>query len=134
MAVVTTIEALERRQKRTHIILFSMVFVGLVFIVYDYYRIINITALPEKSSQYDLLVEQWKSEGFVKSLDVTNAVLVVNETQWEKRKRPQKVGIVTQLARYCSNKKGSNAWVLRVVGQGNGNVLAEIGNSGLKVN
>ena len=134
MAVVTTVENQGRRQKRTLITLFSIVFVGLGFIVYDYYRIINITPLPEKTSQYDLIVEQWKSEGFVKSLDVANAVLVVSETHWEKRQRPQKVGIVTQLARYCADKKGSHAWVLQVVGQGNGNVLAEIGNSGLKVN
>lgn len=134
MAVVTTVAAEERRQQRTLITLFSIVCVGLALIVWDYYRIVNVTPLPENTSSYDLLVEQWKTEGFVKSLDVTKSVLVVNETLWEKRKRPQKVGIVTQLARYCAEKKGSHAWVLQVVGQGHGNVLAEIGNSGLRVN
>lgn len=134
MAVVTTVVAEERRQKRILVSLFSVVFLGLVFVVWDYFRIINVTPLPESTSSYDLLVDQWKAEGFVKSLDVTKAVLVVNETQWEKRKRQQKVGIVTQLARYVAEKKGSQSWVLQVVSQGNGNVLAELGNSGLRVN
>ncbi|MBI3003907.1 MAG: hypothetical protein HYY49_00650 [Ignavibacteriales bacterium] len=134
MAVVTTVAAEERRQKRTLITLFSIVFLGLGFVVWDYFRIINITPLPENPSSYDMLVEQWKSEGFVKSLDMTKAVLVVNETQWDQRKRQQKVGIVTQLARYVAEKKGSQSWVLQVVGQGKGNVLAEIGNAGLRVN
>jgi len=134
MAVVTTVAAEEKRQKRTLIALFSVVFLGLGFVVWDYFRIVSITPLPENTSSYDLIVEQWKSEGFVKSLDMTKRVLVVNETQWEKRQRPQKVGILTQVARYVAEKKGSNSWVLQVVGQSNGNVLAEIGNAGLKVN
>jgi hypothetical protein len=133
MPSVTTVEAEERRQRKILLTLSSVVFVGLIFIVYDYFRIVNAHPLPEKTSQYEAILEKWKAEGFIKTFDLQNSVLVVNEAQWETRTRPEKIGVVTQLARYCAEKKKSQSWVLQVVGQNQGRVIAEMGNAGLKL-
>ena len=131
---VKSAEAEDRRQSRLLITLFSIVFIGLGYVVYDYFRIINTRHLPENVSGMDQIVASWKTEGFVRSFDSSNAVLIVDETGWKRRRRSEKIDILTQLARYCAEKKQSNTWAMTVRADGNGSILAELGNSGFKVN
>jgi hypothetical protein len=82
----------------------------------------------------DQIVASWKTEGFVRSFDSAKAVLIVDETSWKNRRKSEKIDILTQLARYCAEKKRSNSWAMTVLADGNGSVLAELGNAGFKVN
>ena len=127
-------EAEERGQKRLLITLFSIVFVGMGYVIYDYFRIINVQHLPENVSGMDQIVASWKTEGFVRSFSLSKAVLIVDETGWKRRPRSEKINILTQLARYCAEKKKTSSWAMTVLADGNGSVLAELGNSGFKVN
>jgi len=131
---VKSAEAEERRQRILLISLFSIVFVGLGYVVYDYFRISNIQHLPENVSGMEQIVASWKTEGFVRSFNSSKAVLIVDETGWKRRARSEKINILTQLARYCAEKKQTNLWTMTVLAEGNGTILAELGNSGLKVN
>ena len=72
---VKSADAEERRQKSLVIILFSIVFVGLGYVIYDYFRIVNIQHLPENLTGMDQIVASWKTEGFVRSFDSSKAVL-----------------------------------------------------------
>ena len=127
-------EAEERRQRRLLITLFSIVFVGLGYVLYDYFRIINTQHLPENVGGMDQIVASWKTEGFVRSFDSSKAILIVDEAGWKRRRRSEKINILTQLARYCAEKKQSNSWAMTVLADGNGSVLAELGSTGFKVN
>jgi len=127
-------EAEERRQRRLLITLFSIVFIGLGYVLYDYFRIINVQHLPENVGGMDQIVASWKTEGFVRSFDSSKAVLIVDEAGWKRRRRAEKINILTQLARYCAEKKQSNSWAMTVLADGNGSILGELGNAGFKVN
>lgn len=128
------VEEQDRRQKRVMIALFSICFVGLSYLVYDYIQIIDRTSLPENLNEVDGVVARWKAEGFVNSFDVSAAKLVVNENVWERRRREEKVGIITQLGRYCAEKNKSDMWALKVVGNNTSAVLGELGRTGLSIN
>ncbi len=131
---VKSAEAEERRQKTLLITLFSIVFVGIGYVIYNYFSIINTRPLPENLSRMDEIVASWKTEGFVRSFDSAKAVLIVDEKGWKNRRRSEKIDILTQLARYCAEKKHSNSWAMTVLADGNGSVLAELGNAGFKIN
>lgn len=124
----------ERRQKSTMIILFSLCFIGLLYAGYDYLQIMNRTSLPEDLTKMDQIVQRWKAEGVVESFDVEGAKLVVNEKKWDGWRREEKVGIITQLGRYCAERKKSDDWALKVVGYRTSAVLGELGKRGLNLN
>lgn len=133
MATVRIVDAdkEERRQKRTIIVLFSVGILGLSYLVYDYTQIISRASIPENLNQVDPIIEKWQMDGLVQSFDAAKAKLVVHEQAWQDRRKEEKVGIVTQLARYCAQKNNSTVWTLTVVGSRNAQVLGEFGSSGL---
>jgi hypothetical protein len=57
----------------------------------------------------------------------------VNEAQWNERPREEKVGIITQLARYCAERNKEDVWTLKVVSGGTASTLGELGRNGLIV-
>lgn len=136
MATVRIVDADKeaRRQKRFIIVLFSIGFLGLSYLVYDYTQIISRTSIPENLTQLDPIIEKWQMDGLVQSFDATKGKLVVNEQAWEDRRKEEKVGIVTQLARYCAQKNNSSVWTLTVVGSRSAKVLGEFGSGGLIIN
>lgn len=135
MATVRIVDAdrEEHRQKRIVITLFSIGFLGLSYLVYDYTQIISRTSIPENLSEIDPVIQKWQVDGLVQSFDATKAKLVVNEQAWQDRKKEEKVGIVTQLARYCAQKNNSSVWTLTVIGSRTSEVLGEFGSAGLSV-
>jgi len=133
---VRTIEkadAEDRRQRLIIISLFSLGILVLSYLVYDYMRIINRTTLPEDFDAIDPIVAQWRAEGLVDSFDAAQAKVVVNEAEWDRKDRDEKIGIVTQLARYCAEKSPDRKWRITVLGKRSLVVLGEIGHSGLRV-
>ena len=130
---IRTVEAEERRQRRIIVALFSVAFIGLAYVVYDYMSITGTHPLPEDPALMGPVIEKWKTDGFVRSLNVADARLFVNEQKWKKRKKVEKANIVAQLARYCADQKKSTKWTLQVVDEGSGAVLAELGTTGLRV-
>lgn len=133
---VRTIEkadAEDRRQRLVIISLFSVGILVLTYLVYDYIRIINRVALPEDLGAIDPIVAQWRAEGLVDSFDASQAKVVVNEIEWDRKDRDEKIGIVTQLARYCAEKNPDRKWKITVLGKRSSKMLAEIGDSGLRL-
>ncbi|MGB2868355.1 MAG: hypothetical protein WBD36_07890 [Bacteroidota bacterium] len=132
---IRTFEAEERRQRQVIIGLFSIAFLSLGYVLYDYTAITGSHPLPEDPALLGPVIEKLKlkSDGLVRSLDIADAHLVVNEQTWKKRRKVEKANIVAQLARYCADQKKSTKWTLQVVDEGSGAVLAELGTTGLRV-
>lgn len=133
MARRISVKEVERRQRRTILILLSIVLIGVLYVFYDYYTVANTRPMPENSALIEPLILSWKSENFVTRFDAANAILVVNEDEWSSRGHAEKLDIVTRLARYCAEKKKSPIWTIRIVSQASGSVLAEMGAAGLRV-
>ncbi|MBI4417647.1 MAG: hypothetical protein HY563_02645 [Ignavibacteriales bacterium] len=127
-------EAEDRRQRIMIITLFSVGILGLSYLVYDYLQIVNRASIPENLHSMDPIVAKWEAEGLVTDFDVPQARLIVNEAAWDRKERDEKIGIVTQLARYCAEKNAETRWRLTVLGKRSSAVLGEIGTSGLKIN
>ncbi|MBI2620241.1 MAG: hypothetical protein HYW57_09180 [Ignavibacteriales bacterium] len=123
----------DRRQKRIIVTLFSIGIFGLSYLVYDYMQIIDRATIPEDLNQIDPIVAQWRADGLVESFDVMQAQLVVNERKWLDRKKEEKIGIVTQLARYCAERNQNRTWELTVFAKGTSMVLGEMGRRGLVI-
>ncbi len=133
---VRTIEkadAEDRRQRLVMISLFSIGILVLSYLVYDYVQIINRATMPENLEAIDPIVAQWRAEGLVDSFDAAQARVIVNESAWNRKSRDEKIGIVTQLARYCAEKSPDRKWRITVLGKRSSAVLGEIGNSGLRI-
>lgn len=133
MVTILKADAEDRKQRRIVLIVLAIALVLGAWVGYDYYDTVSTELLPENVGQMDDVLAQWKDDGFVRELDVQTAVLIVDQTRWERRKRVEKMNIVTQLARYCAEKKGTPAFQLRVQPAVDGPVLAEIGPRGLRV-
>ncbi|MEP0823294.1 MAG: hypothetical protein HRF44_10645 [Ignavibacterium sp.] len=127
-------EAEDRRQRIIIITLFAIGIFGLSYLVYDYLQIVDRVAIPENINAVDPIVARWQAEGLVDAFDVPQARLVVNETAWDSKERDEKIGIITQLARYCAEKNAETRWRLTVVGKRSSAILGEIGSSGLRIN
>lgn len=133
---VRTIEKADAEDRRQRVIIISLFSVGILvlsYLVYDYMRIINRATLPENLDAIDPIVAQWRAEGLVDSFDASLAKVVVNEVEWDRKDRDEKIGIVTQLARYCAEKSPDRKWRITVMGKRSLVVLGEIGSSGLRV-
>ncbi len=113
--------------------LFSVGVLGLSYLVYDYLQIIDRATMPESLSQVDPMVAKWRADGLVDSFDAMQATLIVNEQEWFDRKKEEKIGIVTQLARYCAEKNQNPTWTLTVLGKRTSSILGEMGRRGLVV-
>lgn len=113
--------------------LFSVGVLGISYLVYDYLQIIDRATMPESLSQVDPIIAQWRAEGLVDSFDAMQARLVVHEQEWFDRRKEEKIGIVTQLARYCAEKNNNKTWTLTVFGKQTSSVLGEMGRRGLVV-
>lgn len=124
-------EAEARRQKIIIIVLSSLCLVGFSYLVYDYIRITNRISLPENISQTDVVVRRLQAEGLVDTFDATRARLVVYEEHWNKKSREERIGIITQLARYCAQQNKEKIWLLSVYGKQSSALLGELGRSGL---
>lgn len=123
----------ERQQKRIVLILFSVCVIGFSYLIYDYFNIVNHTALPEDFAQIDQTISSWKANGLVANFEPAKAKLVVNEDKWNKMTRQEKVGVVTQLARYCATGKREPTWAFEVVGSRTSSVVGELGTKGLVI-
>lgn len=130
---IRTVEAEERRQRRIIIAMFSVAFLGLGYVLYDYMSITTSHIIPEDPTLIGPVIEKWKSDGLVRSLDIPDTRLVVNQQKWKKCRKVEKANIVAQLARYCADQKKTTRWTLQVIDEGSGAVLAELGTTGLRV-
>lgn len=124
----------DRRQRNLIITLFAVGFLGIGYAVYDYVDLVDRATLPQNLSEVDPVIERWKAAGLVHSFDAMESTIVVNETEWAGKKRPEKIGIITQLARYCAEKNNSPAWALTVKGRSTAATLGEMGPRGILVN
>lgn len=127
-------DAEDRRQRVVIITLFAVGIFGLSYLVYDYTQIVNRSSIPDNLNSVDPIVAKWQAEGLVDAFDVPQARLVVHESAWDTKEREEKIGIITQLARYCAEKNAESRWRLTVVGKRSSAVLGEIGTSGLRIN
>ncbi len=123
----------DKRQQRLIVALFAVGILGFSYLIYDYLQIVNRTSLPQKLDEVSAVVQEWKAEGFVYSFDVAKSELVVDEEKWGEKRRDEKVGIVTQLARYCASANKSKTWQVRVIGNRTSAFLGGIGQSGLVI-
>jgi len=124
----------DRKQKRIIVTLFVIGFIGLGYAAYDYLTLIDRAVLPQNLSEVDPVIEQWKSSGLVYSFDASKSTIVVNESEWAGKKRTEKIGIITQLARYCAEKNSTTTWALTVKGRSTSATLGEMGQRGILVN
>lgn len=123
----------ERQQKRVVLTLFSVCILGFSYLIYDYFNIVNHTALPEDFAQVDQTVQTWQMNGLVAHFEPAKAKLVVDEDKWDKMTKAEKIGVVTQLARYCADKKNDQSWAFEVVGNRTSSVVGELGSRGLVI-
>ncbi len=126
-------EKKERQQRRVLVVLFSICLIGFSYLVYDYYRIINRTALPEDLGHVDQTISSWQANGLVSEFEPAKAKMVVDEDKWNKMTKEEKIGIVTQLARYCASEKSEPMWSFEVVGSRTASVVGELGSKGLVI-
>jgi hypothetical protein len=129
---VTRVEDAEaRRQKIIIIVLSSLCLVGFSYLIYDFIRITNRISLPENISQTDVVVRRLQAEGLVDTFDAIRAQLVVYEEHWNSKSREERIGIITQLARYSAQQNKEEMWMLSVYGKRSSALLGELGRSGL---
>jgi hypothetical protein len=133
MVTILKADVEERKQRRLILIVLAIALAGGAWVGYDYYDTVSTELLPEDVTRMDDVIDRWKSDGFVRSFDVSSALLVVDPVRWNSRKRVEKMNIVTQLARYCAEKNRTPSFLLRVVAVADGPVLAEMGPRGLRV-
>ncbi len=126
-------EKKERQQKRIVLVLFSICMVGFSYLVYDYYKIVNHASLPADLGQVEQAISGWRADGLVSDFEPAKAKLVVDEDRWKKMTREEKIGIVTQLARYCASGKSEPMWSFEVVGSKTSSVMGELGSKGLVI-
>jgi hypothetical protein len=123
----------DRQQKRVVVLLFSICILGFSYLFYDYFGIVNHTALPENFAQVDQTVKSWESNGFVYHFEQSKAKMVVDEDKWSRMTKEEKIGVVTQLARFCSEGKTQQTWAFEVVGNKTSTVIGELGSKGLMI-
>jgi hypothetical protein len=133
MVTVLKADAEDRKQRRLVLVVLTVALIGGAWVGYDYYDTVSTELLPENVGKMDDLLTQWKDDGFVRELNVQKAVLIVDPDRWKRRKRVEKMNIVTQLARYCAEKNRTPTFQLRVLPTADGPVLAEMGPRGLRV-
>jgi hypothetical protein len=133
MVTILKAAAEDRKQRRLVLIVLAVALAGGGWAGYDYYDTVSTELLPENVGQMDDVIAQWKDDGFVRDLNVQKALLIVDQKRWERRKRIEKMNIVTQLARYCAEKNRTPAFQLKVQPALDGPVLAEMGPRGLRV-
>ncbi len=124
----------DRRQKRIILGLFILGFLGVGYAAYDYITLVDRATLPQNLSEVDPVIEQWKQSGLVHSFDPQKSTIVVNESEWAGKKRPEKIGIITQLARYCAEKNNNPTWAVTVKGRATSATLGEMGPRGILLN
>ncbi|HEY6951814.1 MAG TPA: hypothetical protein VI758_05370 [Bacteroidota bacterium] len=115
------------------IALFSICIFGFSYLVYDYFNIVNRTTMPEDFAKTDQTVRNWQSSGLVYRFDALQGKLVVNEDKWNVMTKQEKIGIVTQLARYCADQKKTDNWAFEVVGNRTSSVVGQLGARGLVI-
>lgn len=127
------VEKKEKREKTLVVGLFAFCIVGFSLVFYHYFDIVNRSSLPEDLAQVENTVEDWRSSGLVERFDPSQAKLVVNEVRWKAMKKEEKLGIVTQLARFCADASKKETWKLQVVESKSFAVVGELGDRGLVV-
>lgn len=123
----------ERQQKRIVLVLFSVCLIGFSYLIYDYFNIVNRTTIPEDFAQVNQTVKGWEMNGLVYRFEPSKATMVVDEDKWGKMTKEEKIGVVTQLARYCTEEKKDQTWAFEVVGNRSSSVVGELGSRGLVI-
>jgi hypothetical protein len=127
------VERKEKREKSLIVGLFAFCFVGFSLVFYHYIDIVNRSSLPEELAQVEDTVEEWRTSGLVERFDASQARLIVNDDRWKAMRKEEKLGIVTQLARFCADASKKETWKLQVVESKSLAVVGEIGDRGLVV-
>lgn len=123
----------ERQQRRIVLALFSVCILGFSYLVYDYFNIVNHTALPEDFAQVDQSVQNLQKSGLVDRFEPAKARFVVDEAKWEKLTKEEKIGLVAGFARYFAKGKREEPWTCEVVGNRTSAVVGELGSKGLVI-
>jgi hypothetical protein len=128
---VVDVENKERREKRLVGGLFAFCIAGFSLIFYHYIDVINRPSLPEDLAQVEQTIEDWHTSGLIERFDAPKARLVVNDDRWKSMRKEQKLGIVTQLARFCADASKKESWKLQVIESKSLAVVGELGDKGL---
>ena len=131
---VAQVEKEDRRQTLIIIFLSALCLCGFSYVIYDYVQITNRIPLPQKLSEMDGVVKQLEEQGLVVSFNVSQSKLFVSGENWSNLSHEEKVGLITQLARYCADKNKSEMWTLTVVDYRSTLLLGQLGTTGLIVN
>jgi hypothetical protein len=123
----------DRQQRRVVFTLFSICILGFSYLVYDYFNIVNHTALPENFAQIDESVKTLHMNGLVDRFEPAKAKIVVDEDKWGKMTKEEKIGLVAGFARYCADQKKDQSWAFEVVGNRTSSVVGELGSRGLVI-
>ena len=131
---VAQAEKEDRRQTLIIIFLSTLCLCGFTYVIYDYVQITNRISLPERLSEMDSVVKQLEADGLVVSFNVSQSKLFVSGENWSNLSHEEKVGLITQLARYCAEKNKSEMWTLTVLDYRSTLLLGELGMTGLTIN
>lgn len=123
----------KRQQRRVVFTLFSICILGFSYLVYDYFNIVNHTALPENFAQIDETVKTLQMNGLVDRFEPAKAKIIVDEDKWGKMTKEEKIGLVAGFARYCADQKKDQLWAFEVVGNRTSSVVGELGSRGLVI-
>jgi hypothetical protein len=130
---IIKVDDYERHQRKIILFLILIMVSGLAYFLYDEYQKSQITLLPANPAQFGPQIAAWKEENFIRSLDIAQSIVIVDEEQWKTRTEREKLDFVAQLARYCAKKNKSRQWTLQVLGSETNHVLGEIGKKGFHV-
>lgn len=123
----------ERQQKRIVLVLFSVCILGFSYLVYDYFHIVNHTALPQDFAQVDQSMQVLQKNGLVDRFEPSKARFVVDEAKWNQLTKEEKIGLVAGFARYFAKDRKEEPWSCEVVGNRTSSVVGELGSRGLVI-
>ena len=123
-----------RRGRRFLWIVLSVVLVGAIFVLKDYFgsgQTDDIyTTDPEVRSQ---VVDKWTQEKYIISYDALNSTCVFNEVRWYEYSDEDKIAVTTLLDSYYAKTRGAGHSGITMIGSNTGGVIAVSGAGGVKL-
>jgi hypothetical protein len=90
--------------------------------------------LPMDLRDQDGTLAAWKTDGFVKSIDIAAATVAVDEAVWKDLSHDEKTTIAAFLGSYCAEKRGSGQGAISIRGDNSRALLAGIDSVGMTIN
>ena len=116
-----------RKYKRINRFLLIVVILAAAAVGSDFYFRTKIRNLfPDSPEEKATLIQHWKDENFVLSLNKNNAVCIVDEAQWQLFDKDSKRDILLLLAEYCRPDTLSTVKVMTIKSSSGEKVLAHI--------